>query len=199
MRILDMQATLPRLAQIEKTAARLFRERGFHGTSVRNIADAVGLQGGSLYAHIDGKDDLLWKIADGSADRFFEALTPIVNSNDDVARKLRNAIVAHVGVITADLDAAAVYTTEWRHLAAERRERMAHRRDEYENLFRGLISTGIRAGLLAPVDEGDATLFCLSALNYVFLWYKPDGRMSSDEVATMLAGFIMDGLRRRTT
>jgi len=194
-----MQVAVPRRAQIEKTASRLFRERGFHGTSVRDIADAVGLQGGSLYAHISGKEDLLWSISNASADRFFAAITPIVQSNDDLPRKLRNAIIAHVGVITGDLDAAAVYTTEWRHLETDRRAEMARRRDEYESLFRGLIGRGIREGMLAPVDEGDATLFCLSALNYVFLWYKPDGRMTSDEVATMLAGFIFDGLRRRTT
>jgi len=188
-----------RKEQIHRCAARLFRERGFHGTSIRDIAEAVGLQGGSLYAHIAGKDDLLWAIANESADRFFAVLRPIVDAQQEIARKFRDAILAHVGVITDDLDAAAVYTTEWRHLEPTRRESLGARRDEYENLFRTLVRQGIHQGILAPVDESYATLFCLSTLNYVYLWYRPDGRMSSDEVAGMLANFVFDGLRRRTT
>ena len=63
--------------QIHRVAARLFRQTGFHATSVRDIAEAVGIQGGSLYNHVQSKDDLLWEIVNGSADRFFAALRPI--------------------------------------------------------------------------------------------------------------------------
>lgn len=184
--------------QIHRVAARLFRKLGFHATSVRDIAEGVGIQGGSLYNHVESKDDLLWEIVNGSADRFFAALRPIVESDREILRKIRDAIVAHVGVITDDLEAAAVYTTEWRHLVPERRELFARRRDEYEGLFQTLIQQGIREGFLSAVDEACATLFVLSALNYVYLWYRPEGRMSSDEVAAMMANFIFDGLRRRT-
>ncbi len=184
--------------QIHRVAARLFRQTGFHATSVRDIAEAVGIQGGSLYNHVQSKDDLLWEIVNGSADRFFAALRPIADSDREIVRKIRDAIVAHVGVITEDLESAAVYTTEWRHLVPERRESFARRRDEYEKLFQSLVQQGIREGFLSAVDEACATLFVLSALNYVYLWYRPDGRMSSDEVAVMMANFIFDGLRRRT-
>lgn len=193
------EAIAPKRDLIHQAAARLFRERGYHGTSVRDIADAVGIQGGSLYAHVDSKDDLLLGIAQRSADRFFEAVRPIIESDRSMARKFREAIIAHVGVITSDLDAAAVYTTEWRHLGPEPRAAFARRRDEYERLFRSLVRQGIREGYLSPVDETDATLFILSTLNYLHLWFRPDGRMTSDEVAGMLAEFMVDGLRRRTT
>ncbi|MCK6456975.1 MAG: TetR/AcrR family transcriptional regulator [Phycisphaerae bacterium] len=192
-------ATTDRRDQIMQVAAHLFRERGFHATSVREIADAVGLQGGSLYAHVDSKDDLLWEIVNRSADRFFEALSPVLNSDLDILHKLRDAITTHVGVITADLDAAAVYTTEWRHLPPDRQSQIAERRDEYESRFRSLVRQGIREGFLSPVDEAYATLFILSTLNYLYLWYRPGGRMSSEAVARLLADFIFDGLRRRTT
>ncbi len=188
-----------RKAEICRAAERLFRERGFHATSVRDIAETVGLQGGSLYSHVESKDDLLWDIVNQSADRFFAALRPIVASQKEIIRTLGDAIVAHVGVLTDDLDAAAVYTTEWRHLSAERRAAVAQRRSEYEQLFRTLVRQGIREGVLSPVDETYATLFILSTLNYLYLWFRPGGRMTSDEVARMLADFIFDGLRRRTT
>lgn len=193
------QAVAPRKEQINRVAARLFRAQGFHGTSVRDIAEGVGIQGGSLYAHVDSKDDMLWDIVNASANRFFSALGPIVESDGEIVRKIREAIIAHVGVITDDLDAAAVYTTEWRHLTGDRREAFARRRDEYETLFRTLVDQGIREGFLAAVDEACGTLFVLSALNYVYIWYRPEGRLSPADVAVMMANFIFDGLRRRTT
>ncbi len=193
------EAVSVRKDQIHRVAMRLFRERGFHGASVRDIADGVGIQGGSLYAHVESKDDLLWAIVNESAERFFAALRPLVESDRQIIRKLRDAIVAHVGVITDDLDAAAVYTTEWRHLAPQRRAAFVARRDEYEKLFQTMVRQAIREGRLAPVDESYAALFILSTLNYVYLWYRPGGRMTSDEVARMMADFVLDGLRRRTT
>ncbi len=195
-----MSATaIPRKDQILQAAAKLFRERGFFATSVRDIAEIVGLQGGSLYAHIASKDDVLWEIVSHSADRFFKTLKPVIDSDRDTPRKLRDAIIAHVGVITADLDSAAVYTNEWRHLSDTRRAEFTARRDEYQELFRGLVRQGIREGYLSPVDEAYATLFILSALNYVYLWFRAEGRMSSEALAKMMADFIFDGLRRRTT
>ncbi len=185
--------------QINRAAARLFRERGFHGTSVRDIAEAVGLQGGSLYAHVNSKDDVLWDIVNASADRFFAALGPIVRSDREIVRRIRDAIIAHVGVITEDLDAAAVYTTEWRHLTAEHRAAFARRRGEYEAMFRALVEQGIRGGFLSPVDEASATLFILSSLNFVYIWYRPEGRLSAEDVGIMMANYVFDGLRRRTT
>lgn len=192
-------AVVPRKEQIVQAACRLFRERGFHATSMRDIAEAVGLQGGSLYAHVASKDDLLWEIVSSSAERFFAALRPIVESGADVVHILRQAIRAHVGVITEDLNAAAVFTTEWRHLPPDRRELFGTRRDEYERQFREIVRQGIRAGMLSPVDEAYATLFILSTLNYVYLWFRPDGPLSSEAVARMMSDFIFDGLRRRTT
>jgi TetR/AcrR family transcriptional regulator, cholesterol catabolism regulator len=190
-------ASTPRKNQLRKVAARLFRQHGYQATSVRDIAEAVGIQGGSLYAHLDKKDDLLWEIVNHSADRFFEALNPIVLSDHEILHRLRAAIVAHVGVITSDLDAAAVYSSEWRHLPPERREAVAGRRDEYEQMFRDMIRMAIRQGFIADTDESFAALFVLSALNWVYQWYHPDGRYSPEALGKLMADYIFDGLRRR--
>lgn len=184
--------------QIHRAACRLFRQNGFHATSVRDIAESVGIQGGSLYAHVEKKDDLLWDIVDEAGDRFFAALKPIADSDFGIMQKLRQAIIAHVEVITGNLDAAAVYTVEWRHLPPERRNAFTQRRDEYELLFRSLVSEAIQERFIAATDAARATLFILSCLNYVFTWYRLDGRMSPEEVGVMLADYVFDGLRRRT-
>ncbi len=188
----------PRKTQIHAAAAALFSRNGFHATSVRDIGDEVGMQGASLYAHIESKDDLLWQIVADSADRFFAAIDPIVSSNRTTVQKIREAVVAHVTVITDDLDAAAVYSTEWRHLSDGRCEAFAKKRDEYEQRFRGLIDTAMRERLVNVADARLATLFVLSALNWIYQWYRPDGRLTADELGRLMADYVFDGLRRRT-
>lgn len=187
-----------RKEDIHRAACSLFRENGYAGTSVRQIAERVGILGGSLYTHVDSKDDLLWEILDESAHRFLKALREACESQLGVMQKLRKAILEHVNVITSDLDAAAVYTFEWRHLSDARRKEFTKLRDEYEKLFRGLVDQSIREGFIGADSAASATLFILSALNWVSTWFRPDGPMSSDEVARMLADYIFDGLRRRT-
>jgi len=187
---------LPRKEQILAAAERLFREKGYLATSVRDIGKAVGVKGASLYHHIGGKEELLWTIASGAADEFFAALEPVRALNAPTSVKLRKAIIAHVSVITRHLDASAVYFNEWRHLAKKRRENFAKRRDEYEGLFRELLLQGIHEGLFAPVDEKFAARLVLSALNWTHQWYKPDGPMTAEEVGSTLADMLLNGLYR---
>lgn len=187
-----------RKSQIHHAACKLFHEQGFHGTSIRDIAERVGMLGGSLYSHISSKDEILWEIVDAAADRFFAALRPIVDSQLGTLQKLKAAIVAHVGVIAGDMDAAAVYTVEWRHLVPNRRAAFTKRRDEYELMFRSLVREAIHSRFIASPDETTATLFILSVLNWMFTWYRPDGPMTPEDVGRWMSEYIFDGLRRRT-
>ena len=189
-------SSLPRRDQILAAAERLFREKGYLATSVRDIGKAIGVQGASLYHHIGGKEDLLWEIANHAADEFFSALQPIIAADTATALKLRRAIIAHVGVIARNLDAAAVYFNEWRHLEPERRGAFTHRRDEYEGLFRALLAQGQREGLFHIPDEKFAARFVLSALNWTHQWYRPAGPMTAEDIGGTLADMVMSGLYR---
>lgn len=102
------EATIQRRDELLSAAQRLFSERGYEATSVRDIADALAIKAGSLYAHIETKEDLLWEILCRAADCFFEAVRPIVESNLVTVEKLRRLIAAHVQVITESSEAAAV-------------------------------------------------------------------------------------------
>ena len=190
------ETALHRRDEVIAKAEQLFAARGFCATSVRDIADTLNLQAGSLYAHIESKDDLLWEIVTRAADRFFEAVTPIIESDLVPTEKLRRVIAAHVNVITDDLPAASVYSTEWRHLNDERRSTFAARRDEYEHLIRDLVERCIREGLFASVDEKFATLLILSSINWIYQWYRPDGPMTPEEIARKLTDMLFNGLRR---
>ncbi|MBI3760258.1 MAG: TetR/AcrR family transcriptional regulator [Chloroflexi bacterium] len=182
--------TATRKDQMLAAAERLFRQKGYLATSIGDIEAETGVNA------VGGKEDLLWAIASRAADEFFAAVEPIAAADEAAPLKLRRAIIAHVGVITRNLDAAAVYFNEWRHLSEPRRAEFARRRDEYEALFRGLMRDGIRSGIFAPVDEKFAALLVLSALNWTYQWYKPDGPMSPEEIGRTLADLLCNGLYR---
>ena len=187
-----------RRGEILEAAERLFRDKGYLATTMRDIAAETKLQGGgSLYAHIKGKEDLLWEIATEAIDAFFAAVTPITEQNLPADQKLREAIIAHIEVISARLSAAAVYFDEWRHLTQPRRDHCLARRDEYEHLFDALIHDGLRTGVFAVPDQKLATLHVLGAMNAVRHWYKPDGRLTAHQMGEGVATMLLAGLQRR--
>lgn len=190
------ETTIQRRDEMMAVAERLFAERGYEATSVRDIADALDIKPGSLYAHIETKEELLWDILQAAADRFFVAVRPILDSDLVVMEKFKRAMAAHVKVITDSAQSAAVFLNEWRHLSEPRRSEFAARRDEYEALFRALVHEGIHQGELGDVDEKFATLLILSSMNWVYQWYRPDGPMTPQEIARKLTEMLLNGLRR---
>ncbi|MFQ5461617.1 MAG: TetR family transcriptional regulator [Phycisphaerae bacterium] len=181
---------------VMQAAEKLFAEKGYQATSVRDIAEALNIQPGSLYAHIESKDDLLWEIVSGAASRFFQAVAPILASDLVNAEKLRRLIASHVHVITENLPAAGVYSTEWRHLSEDRRREFSDRRDDYERQVRELVGDCIREGTFAAVDEKFATLLILSSINWIYQWYRPEGPMTPEDIARKLTDMLYNGLRR---
>src|SRR6478752_10858965 len=110
-----------RKRELTREAARLFAEKGYHGTSVGDLAEALGVRKGSLYAHIDSKADLLWEVAREGAEAFHAALDTVPDDGP-VVERIRAALRAHLGVVAGQLDVATVFIREWRYLEGERRE-----------------------------------------------------------------------------
>lgn len=190
--------TLNRRGQIRIAAEELFRTRGYLATSMRHIASKMELSGGgSLYAHITGKEELLWEIAKDAMDAFRDTQNAILALDMNAVDRLRAAMIAHVGVIMERLEAAAVYFDEWQHLSEPRRSEFIARRDEYEANFQYLIRLGAQSGAFQIADERFTTLFVLGSLNAIRRWYKPAGRLSAEQVAEMLADSILNGLLNR--
>ena len=181
---------------IEDVARDLFREHGYAGTSIRDIARALSVQGASLYAHVTSKEDVLWAIVDRAATRFEAAATAAEAAADadrpgDPAEALAALVRAHVDVLTSDVDAAGVFVHEWRALAPEHRQAILDRRDAYEARFRRRIEDGIAVGAFAMTDPGIATSTLLSAVNGVAGWYDPDGRLPAARIADHLVELSM--------
>src|SRR3989442_8019866 len=138
-----------RKSELTRQAARLFAEKGYHGTSIGDLAQAMGVQKGSLYAHIDSKADLLWEVArDGAA--AFHAGLDTVPEGRPANERIRLALRAHLRVIGEQLEIATVFIREWRYLEGERRDEFVAERRRDEDRFRGLFRAGRVLGELPP-------------------------------------------------
>jgi AcrR family transcriptional regulator len=185
---------LDRKEQIYSTARSLFSERGYPATTVRDIAREMNMQAGSLYAHIDSKEDVLWEIVSRAAEQFLCAVEPIALSGERPADKFREMVRAHVSVLADNLDDATVFLHEWKFLGSGRREAIAEMRNRYENLYRHIVEEGVLTGDFAPADPKMAALLVLSAVNWMPQWYSPSGPLSPREVADAFVELILKGL-----
>jgi AcrR family transcriptional regulator len=188
-----------RRRQIEDVASTLFSHRGYAATSMRDIAKALDLQGGSLYAHIPSKEAVLAAIVEEAADGFHAAVRPIAEGPGTAAERLKAMIGAHVGVVTGGRDRAKVFLFEWTFLAPERREAVARSRAAYQDYFERVIGEGVAAGELDTPDPTLAAVFLLSAMNGMAHWYRPDGRLGPDALAEQYADLFLGGLQARST
>ena len=200
-----------RRTELTRAAARLFAEKGYHGTSIGDLAEALGVQKGSLYAHIESKADLLWEVASEGAAAFHAALDAVPEEGP-VADRIREALRAHLRVVAEQLDVATVFVREWRYLDGERRDAFVDERRRYEARFRALFREGREHGeLRTDLDDSTAALLALSAANWAYTWLRPppaDGGQSSrpgadasglradtDELADRFTALLLDGMR----
>jgi AcrR family transcriptional regulator len=184
--------------ELTRQAARLFAEKGYHGTSIGDLAEAMGVQKGSLYAHIDSKADLLWEVAREGAAAFHAALDEIPEEELRATEKIRLALRAHLRVVAEQLDVATVFVREWRYLDGERRDEFVAERRRYEERFRALFREGRELGeLRTDLDDATATLLALSATNWAYTWLRAD--LDTDELADRFHAFLLEGMRGYAT
>jgi len=186
-----------RREELTRTAARLFADRGYHATSLADLAEALGIQKASLYHHIGSKEDLLWEVASAGAEAFHAALDAIPEGAA-ATEKIRLALRAHLRVVGEQLDAATVFTREWRALSGERRERFVAERRRYEERIRELFREGVDGGeLWTDLDVATAGLTFLSAANWAYTWLRPGA--DTDALADRFFGVLLDGMRGYAT
>ena len=184
-----------RKRQIEDAASALFSGRRYAPTSIRDIAGALDLQAGSLYAHIPSREAVLAAIVEEAAERFHAAVAPLAARPGPAAERLKLMVGAHVQVVTGDPARAKVFLFEWTFLREERRERCRRSRSAYQAYFERVVAEGMAAGELAPGDAKLAAVCLLSALNGIVHWYRPDGRLEPDQLAGGYADLFLGGLR----
>lgn len=186
-----------RREELTRIAARLFAERGYQGTSLADLAEALGVQKPSLYHHIDAKEDLLWEVASEGASAFHAALDG-VPAAAPAAERIRLALRAHLAVVAGQLDIATVFVREWRYLEGERHEAFVAERRRYEERIRELFRAGVEESQLrTDLDVGTAALLFLSAANWAYTWLRPG--IETDPLADRLFEALLDGMRGYAT
>ena len=183
--------------ELTRQAARLFAEKGYHGTSIGEIADALGVQKGSLYAHIKSKQDLLYETMLEGA-RAFHAGLDAIPEDLPATEKIRLALRSHLRAVADQLDVATVFVQEWRYLEGERRDEILNERRRYEERIRALFREGRDLGeLRSDLDDSTAALLALSAANWAYTWLAP-GR-DTDELADRFYDLLLNGMRGYAT
>jgi len=186
-----------RRSELTREAARLFARKGYHGTSIGDLAAAMGVQKGSLYAHIESKQDLLYETLRDGAAAFHGALDEIAEDLP-ASDRIRLALRAHLRIVGEQLDVATVWVQEWRYLEGERREEFLAERRRYEERIRDLFREGRELSeLRSDLDEAAAALLFLSAANWAYTWLQP-GR-DTDALADRFYALLVDGIRGYST
>jgi AcrR family transcriptional regulator len=183
--------TRPREADLLQVATRLFRERGFHATSMQDLAEALAMNRGSLYHYIESKDDLLWWIVSGALDRLCDRVRPILEGDESGAVRLRRSIAEHLAFAAEHGDELSLVQIELRSLPPDRRQQIIVRRDAYEGLWRQAIADAIAEGALRPTNIRLAGIAILSACNWFTQWYRPDGPLTVPEIADAFADLFL--------
>lgn len=179
---------------ILEAAARIFSEKGFHATSMQDIAEAVNLQKASLYHHFPSKQAILADILDEALDLINNNLAAVSSQALSPDEKLRQAMVSYFQTIAQNKDLSAVLLLEQRALDPVQKNRLAERRERFERLWRDLIIEGENEGVFTNVDASLTGRAILGVMNWSVTWYRSDGARSADEIANLFADFLLNGL-----
>lgn len=190
-------ATTDRRTEIVDAAAGLFFARGYGGTSIQDVADEVGILKGSLYHHIDAKDDLLVAVIDEVHDAAMARLAEAERREGSVVDRLVWFLRDHTLYNCHNLEKIGVYFREFEHLTGERRARVAADRRTYDRHVRSMIEAGQASGEIpTTVDPRLTANALLGMTNWVYQWFDPTS-YDADDVADGLAALAADMLGGR--
>jgi AcrR family transcriptional regulator len=189
-------AKLDRKTEIRQMAKKLFKERGYAATSMRDLAKEVGIEAASLYNHLSSKEELLNEMCFDMAEQFFQAFQAAIAEEKSSSKKLKAAIKAHIGIIANNLDASTVFFHEWIFLKEPALGKFKKLRFQYEQGFRDLIQSGITDKDFKDVNVKLAVFTIVSALNATYDLYKSSEKLTQEEIAESISNLLLKGLKK---
>ena len=184
-----------RQAEIVAAAIALFQEKGYHATSMQDIANVVGLQKGSLYHYITGKQDLLAMIYQGVISQYNNRLSEIRQLPLPAGQRIEMAIRQHIRIIAEHLGMLTIFLRESYALSPSQRASVQAEISRYNQMFEELYAEGVRNGEVRDLDPKLVTRTVLGACNWLYRWYRPDGKKSIDELADFMVDVLLNGIR----
>jgi AcrR family transcriptional regulator len=179
---------------ILEAAAQVFRQKGFHGASMQDIAKAVNLQKPSLYHHVSSKQEILLALLDRALELLLERISAISSQEIPADRKLREMVRAYLQILSENTDLSAVLLFEHRSLERKQHARHVPNRDKFEALWREVLEEGVAAKRFKCDNPALTTRAVLGILNWTITWYHPGGRLGIDEIADHYSNLLLNGL-----
>ncbi len=194
---MEAAVNLTRKEQVIRTAAELFREKGYAASSMRDLAQKLGIEAASLYSHIKSKEEILHSLCFDMAAEFRKSLVEVEKLNVSSSEKLKLGIIGHVEVMAKDLTASAVFMNEHRHLSQPYLRDFLLLRINYINRFKSIIEQGVKDGEFKPnLNTKLAVMTLFSSLNWMPQWYDPGSVIQPAELGRQLSDMLVNGLKK---
>ncbi len=183
-----------KLQGIIAVAIQLFKEKGYHATSMQDIADGVGLQKGSLYHYITSKEELLIIIVQEALDVYVGRLNDIAASPQTSREKFAAAVRFHLIGIATNLGMLTIFLREAHALTPEQQEIVKRETERYNSVIEGIYAEGVLEGVFRPLEPKLACRTVLGACNWFYRWYRPGGPLSLEEMAEFFVDVLFNGI-----
>lgn len=179
-----------------RTAAQLFNEKGFHATSLDEVAERLHVTKPTLYYYVKNKDEILFECVRSGLEMVTQALAEVEASGGSALDKLLMCMRAYARVVTMDFGMCVIRVGEDPLPPASRRK-LRRLKAEIDGVFRRLVEQGIAEGSIAPCDPKLAAFTLAGAISWIGRWYRPDGALSAQAVTEQCIAVLMQGLLHR--
>lgn len=181
---------------IIKEAAIIFKQKGYSATSMRELAEKVGIEAASLYNHIRSKDEILEEICFNIAHEYLSFITEIEEEQCSFSEKLSRIIETHVKLVIEKPNEVSVANNDWKNLSEPKKKLYKEVRKGYENRIATILIKGMQAEEFKKINVSVALFTLLSSLRWIELWYKPNRDITPEELQTDLTTFLINGLKK---
>ena len=182
---------------ILRKAAAMFREKGFAATSMRDLAETVGIEAASLYNHIRSKNEMLEAICFDVANRFTENLDSLEAGTQKSITKVEILLRFHIQQMVNNYEEVYVSDREWRHLDEPYLSNFQNQRRSYRKRFAAIIEEGMKKNEIRKIDAPTAVLIVLHAVSGIESWHRSKARINGQELEDNMVMIMIDGLRKQ--
>lgn len=194
-----MKATRKKASKKEfilKKAAQMFREKGFAATSMRDLAETVGIEAASLYNHIRSKNEMLESICFDVANRFTMYMDEIETTSQGSIKKIETLLRFHIKQMIENFEEVIVCDREWKHLDEPYLSNFHNQRRTYRKRFAAIIEEGITKSEIKKIDAPTVVLIMLHSVNGIESWHRSTAKITAKELEDNMVLIMIDGLRK---
>jgi len=181
---------------ILKKAAQMFREKGFAATSMRDLAETVGIEAASLYNHIRSKNEMLESICFEVANRYTIFMDELESGNQGTIKKIETLLRFHIKQMIENFEEVIVCDREWKHLDEPYLSNFHNQRRSYRKRFAAIIEEGIAKNEIKKIDAPTVVLIMLHSVNGIESWHRSTAKISARELEDNMVLIMIDGLRK---